>query len=224
MIAFDPGQLFPLLDPRSHTYKEAQNHSTQVDHHLGFHFQEIEENLLKNQNYQKSQEPVQTWAGLPVQAMQTPYTEIRYILSLLKPSPDQMVIDMGCSYGRMAHVIGQHYPQVNFIGYELVQERVDEGQRVLRHFHYPRTRLETCDLNSQTFTPPEADFYFIFDFGSRPAIEKALEDLRVIARKRGITLIARGRGIRHQIYQSHPWLCEINPPENYDHFTIFRSS
>lgn len=223
MISLDPGLLFPLLDPKSLTYKEAQNHSAQVDQHLGFQFQEIEEHLLKNQTYQKSEELVQTWAGLPVQAMQTPYTEIRHILSLLDPKPQQTVIDMGCSYGRMAHVIGQHYPEVNFIGYELVKERVDEGQRVLRLCNYPRVNLEACDLSSPAFTPIAADFYFIFDFGSKPAIEKALDDLRVIAQKKNITLIARGRGIRHQIYQSHPWLCEINPPENYDHFTIFRS-
>jgi len=223
MIEFALGDLFPLLDPSSHTYKEAQEHSAQVDQHLGFHFLGIEEQLLKNQSYLKTEEAVQTWAGLPVQAMQTPYSEIHQILSLLNPKSQDTVIDLGCSYGRMAHVIGAHYPLVNFIGYELVKERVEEGNRVLSNFDYPRVRLETCDLSSQDFTPPVAEYYFIFDFGSRVAIEKTLEDLRGIARGKEIVVVARGRGIRHQIYQGHPWLCQIKTPEVYDHFTVFRS-
>jgi hypothetical protein len=223
MIEFSLGDLFPLLDPKSHSYKDAQAHSTQVDHHLGFQFQAIEDGLLKSNNYLKSEEPVQTWAGLPVQAMQTPYSEIRTILSLLNPKSEDTVVDLGCSYGRMAFVVGKHYPEVNFIGYELVKERVDEGNRVLKNFEYPKVKIETCDLSSQDFTPPVAEFYFIFDFGSRVAIEKTLEDLRMIAQKKEITVVARGRGIRHQIYQEHPWLCQIKTPEVFDHFTIFKS-
>ncbi|WP_413288607.1 SAM-dependent methyltransferase [Bdellovibrio sp. HCB337] len=223
MIPFDLSDPFPLLAPQTHTYKDAQEHSAQVDHHLGFYFQTIEENLIADNPYRKSDEAVQTWQGLPVQAMQTPYTEIRYMLSLLNPKPGQTVIDLGCAYGRMAFVMGRHYPDVNFIGYELVQERVLEAQRILSHFSYPRVRVETKDLSSADFTPPLADYYFIFDFGSPAAIEKNLNDLRVLAQTKPITVIARGRGIRHQIYQSHPWLAAINTPEVYDHFTFFRS-
>lgn len=223
MILFDPGDPFPLLDPRTHTYRDAQAHSTQVDRHLGFHFQNIEEALVKQDPYQKQDEAVQTWRGLPVQAMQTPYTEIRYLLSLLNPIPGQSISDLGCAYGRMAFVIGRHYPEVSFTGFELVQERVREGQRVLAQFPFPKVHLEAADLSSAGFQPPISDFYFIFDFGSKSAIDKSLNDLRGIARRQPVTVIARGRGIRHEIYQSHPWLSAINTPEVHDHFTIFRS-
>lgn len=223
MIPFDPERLFPLLDPHSHTYKDAQDHSVLVDLHLDFQYQDIEENLRQSRHYQKDHESVQAWQGLPVQALQTPYTEIRYILSLLNTQENQTVIDLGCGYGRMAHVIGQHYPQVEFVGYELVDERVREGQRILKDRDYPNVRLETRDLSDPGFAPPVADFYFIFDFGSRAALEKTLEDLRRIAQTKNIVVVARGRGIRHQIYQSHPWLCQVQEPETYDHFTIFRS-
>jgi hypothetical protein len=223
MIPFDPECPFPLLPIDGHSYKEAQDHSQQVDDWLGFKADAIEKELFQSTRYVGTDTDIQFWKGLSLQAMQTPYTEIRGILNLLTIKENDTIVDLGCSYGRMAHVIGRHYPGVAFIGYELVDERVQEGQRVLAKFNYPRVRLETCDLSAKSFTPPVAEYYFIFDFGSRAAIEKTLEDLREIAQKKSITLIARGRGIRHQIYQGHPWLCAIHEPQVFDHFTIFKS-
>lgn len=193
-----------------------------VDAHLGFQTEEIEKMLLNHWGPKTVSSDVQAWVGLPVQAMQTPYTELRQILDLLSPEDTSTVVDLGCAYGRMAHVVGHHYPHVNFIGFELVGERVQEGRRVLANFDYPRCRLETVDLSAPDFTPPPAEYYFIFDFGSRPAIEKILEDLKKISLQKSITVVARGRGIRNWIYQSHPWLYAMNEPQIFDHFSIFR--
>jgi precorrin-6B methylase 2 len=154
--------------------------------------------------------------------MQTPYTEIRQILDLLSPKKGSTMVDLGCAYGRMAHVVGHHYSEVNFIGYELIDERVQEGNRVLAEFNYPRCRLETADLSDANFLPPLAEYYFIFDFGSRSAIEKILNDLKTISLQKEITIVARGRGIRNWIYQGHPWLYAIQEPQIFDHFSIFR--
>jgi hypothetical protein len=223
VLEFESTNPFPLLDPTSHTYHEAQAHSALADQWLGLQAQPIEELLLKNQSYEHGYSTVQFWRGLSLQAMQTPYTEIRHILSLLDLQNGHHVVDLGCSYGRMGHVIGRHYPEVSFTGYELVAERVQEGNRVLARFHYPRVAIETKDLSSAVFLPPDAEFYFIFDFGSASAIEKTLQDLRRIAQRKPITLVGRGRGIRHQIYQSHPWLCQIKTPQVHGNFTIFYS-
>jgi hypothetical protein len=73
------------------------------------------------------------------------------------------------------------------------------------------------------FKPVLAQYYFIFDFGSAPAIDKTLEDLKAIAKHQSIRVVARGRYIRHRIYQSHPWLSSVNEPQDFDHFTIFTS-
>ncbi|MGZ3744064.1 MAG: class I SAM-dependent methyltransferase [Pseudobdellovibrionaceae bacterium] len=214
---------FPLLAEGSISYRKAQEHSALVDIWLGFNTEEIEKKLLKSQPPAQEDAPVQAWIGLPVQAMQTPYTEIRSILNILNPQPQEFIIDLGCAYGRMAHVLGRHFPHVQFLGYELVDERVQEGNRVLQKFNYPSVILETRDLATPGFTPRSANHYFIFDFGSQPAVEKTLEDLRNLARKKNISVIARGRGIRHWIYQGHPWLYAMNEPQTFEHFTIFRS-
>lgn len=220
-IVLNPQDLFPQLPESSHSYTEGQEHSVLVDAHLGFRTEEIEKKLVKDWGPKTLESDVQAWVGLPVQAMQTPYTEIRQILDLLSPPKDSTVVDLGCAYGRMALVVGQHYPDVNFIGYELIDERVQEGNRVLAPFNFRRCHLETADLSNVNFCPPLADFYFIFDFGSRPAIEKILNDLKKLSLQKPITVVARGRGIRNWIYQGHPWLYAMKEPKVFDHFSIF---
>lgn len=213
---------FPQLMKDSHSYTEAQEHSILVDAYLGFETDTIEAQLLTEWGPKTLASNVQAWVGLPVQAMQTPYTEIREILGLLTLQNNSTIVDLGCAYGRMAHVVGRHYPEVHFIGYELIADRVLEGNRVLAKFNYPHCRLETADLSDSEFAPPLAEYYFIFDFGSRPAIEKILEDLKKISLQKNITVVARGRGIRNWIYQGHPWLYAVNEPLVTEHFSIFR--
>ncbi|WP_413581048.1 SAM-dependent methyltransferase [Bdellovibrio sp. HCB288] len=225
-IEFTPQGPFPLINDDEHSYQEAQEHSVVVDEWLGFKTAEIEHALLSSHKYniQADQNiPVNFWRGLPVQALQTPYTEIRHILHLLNPQKGQHIVDLGCGYGRMAFVVGMHYSDVHFTGYELVAERVDEGNRILQKFNFPLSTIKTQDLTDPLFKPVSADYYFIFDFGSAPAVDKTLEDLKAIARQRPIQVVARGRYIRHRIFQAHPWLAEINEPRVFDHFTIFKS-
>ena len=50
-----------------------------------------------------------------------------------------------------------------------------------------------ADLSALDFKPEPAQFYFIYDFGSREAIEKTLQDLRSIAALQPISVIGRGR-------------------------------
>lgn len=221
-IVLNSMDLFPQLPDSSHSYTETQEHSVLVDAHLGFRTEQIEKKLVDTWGPKTLESDVQAWVGLPVQAMQTPYTEIRQILSLLSPEKGSTVVDLGCAYGRMAHVVGHHYPEVNFIGYELIAERVDEGNRVLAPFNFTCCRLETADLSNENFCPPPAEYYFIFDFGSRSAIEKILNDLKKISLQKEISIVARGRGIRNWIYQGHPWLYAIQEPQIFDHFSIFR--
>lgn len=208
------------------SYQEAQEHSIEVDSWLGFQTAEVENKLLSSQDYNVQADqniPVQFWRGLSVQALQTPYSEIRWILNLLNLKPNDTIVDLGCGYGRMAFVVGRHHPEIHFIGYELVAERVAEGNRILKNFNYTKSEILTQDLTAPDFLPAKAEHYFLFDFGSAPAVDKTLEDLKKIAKGQSINIVARGRYIRHRIYQAHPWLSSINEPQVHDTFTIFTS-
>src|SRR5690606_13371721 len=124
-----------------------------------------------------------------LQSMLTPYIEIRILLESLQLPSGSRVVDLGAGYGRMGFVIGKNYPQLEFIGYEMVPERVEEACRVLNRFAYPNVRMEECDLSAPSFRPEPADCYFLYDYGTRADVEKTLLDLQSIARARPITVV-----------------------------------
>lgn len=161
------------------------------------------------------------WLGLDPQMLLTPYTEIRSLLERLQPQAGQTVIDLGAAYGRMGFVLNRHFPKTKFVGYEYVGERVQEGNRALAQFKAHNACIEHIDLSSHGFTPPEADFYFLYDFGTPKAIEKILYDLR---RFDAVTLIVRGRHSRYLIERNHNWLENAFPGEPESRVTIYRSN
>jgi len=224
VIQFDPTDPFPLLrDSDAADYKSAQKHSAEVDAWLGLQTEETEQRI-KSISSTPDIKDEQLWVGLPLRSMLTPYTEIRTLLSQLDPQPGEWIVDLGAGYGRMGFVIGRHYGEVNFTGYEIVDERVLEANRCLRKFKYPRIQMKTADLSAPEFKPVDADIYFLYDFGTRAAIEKTLFDLRSIARRRSIRVVGRGRASRDAIEREHPWLSQVHPPKHYDHYSIYQSN
>ena len=224
MILFDPQNPFPLIALDQYTYQEAKEHASQADQWIGFNMEPIEDLLIKKKNpVDPDSIPTQTWAGLSVQAFQTPYIEIRSILDLLQLKTNQKIIDLGCAYGRMAHVVGFYYPEINFLGFEFSFERVVEARKCLSAFLYPNVEIKCADLSEKNFELSWADIYFMYDFGSQKAIEKTIQDLQQLALQKEICVVARGKSSRHVIHTQHPWLTEVNKPQHFEHFSIYRS-
>ncbi|WP_413612979.1 SAM-dependent methyltransferase [Bdellovibrio sp. HCB-110] len=222
MIEFDAKDPFPLLSLDSYTYKEAQDHAILVDEWLGLQIQNCE-GKVRARSASDTDVAQQNWEHLSPQAFQTPYVEIRNILDLLNLSAGKHIVDLGCAYGRMGFVLGAHYPGVHFRGYELEPARVLEAQRILATYSYTNIAIHVADLAAEDFVLPEADVYFIFDYGSENAVKKTLGDLQKIAQKRSIEVVARGRLSRFLIHKEHPWLAEIHAPRHFHHFSIYQS-
>lgn len=221
MIEFNTDDLYPLLAFEDYTYQEAKEHALLVDDHLGFDCESVEATLrhgIKNATPDQ-----QNWENLPLQAMQTPYVELRGILDLLKPQPTEKLIDLGAAYGRLGFVTEEHYPEVQFIGFELEGARVAESLRVMKLQGMTRAQFEVADLASPEFELPVADYYFLFDYGHENDVRKTLEDLRRIARYNPIQVVARGRLSRTLIHSDHPWLASVYQPMHFPHFSIYRS-
>lgn len=194
-----------------------RQHSDYVDHILGFKLQEVERRLvmkaqgLDPDGSHESWGPsmhngVQTWVGLDLQTLQTPYSEILRILQLIKLKPQQHVIDLGAAYGRMGVVVGGVFGKSQFTGYEYVKERVDEGNRVYRDLTLRNCQLHAVDLFAKDFRLPEADVYFIYDYGHVEHIDHTLKQIAYVAKKRPIKIVARGKFTKQIIAQYHPWL------------------
>lgn len=214
---FDPADPFPFFPLDSYSYDDAKAHAIEADRWLGLRIDEVEQELQK-----RAPTPgVENWAWLSPQSFMTPYVELRSFLEELKPLPGQTVVDLGCAYARMGFVMRRHFPDAKFIGYELEAARVTEASRVLKPSE--NTKIEARDLTAKDFELPRADFYFIYDFGAQPAIAEILGRLRILAQSAPIQVIARGRGVRQQIHNRHPWLAEIQNPRHFQQLSIYRS-
>lgn len=222
-MQFDPEDPFPLNAPG--TYAEAQAHSAQVDRWLGLDTDLIEREILETLGSRAGHADggAQLWTHVPVLVHQTPYTEFRWLLDHMRLPPGSRVVDLGAGYGRMGAVIGLHHPDLTFMGFELVSARVAAGRRALQRWSHRALSLEVADLADPGFEPPVADLYFSYDFGTREAIEKVLEDLRLLARVRPVVMVGRGRAVRDAVERRHPWLGAVVPPEHFPHLSIYRS-
>lgn len=194
-----------------------RQHSNHLDRILGFRTRYIEEMLIAEaRNFEpdgshetwgpKLHEGVQTWVGLDLQTLQTPYSEILRILQLLKVRPYQHIVDLGSAFGRMGVVIGGLYIKNTFTGFEYVKARVDEGMRVYRELGITNARLITQDLFAKDFELPEADIFFIYDYGQVEHIDHTLKQIAQLAHKRPLKVVVRGKFTKRIIFDHHPWL------------------
>jgi hypothetical protein len=203
-------------------YHEAKLQAQKIDKLLKYDCLKIENNLRLNKNTISAEEK-ELWLGLDLQSLQTPYSEIFQMIQIIKPAENQKWIDLGAAYGRIGLVLGLLNPNIQFIGYEYIQERTDEANRIYQLWKIQQAQIITADISSSEFILENADVYFIYDFGSQKDIYIILEKLRVIAQTQPIQLIARGRGIKNWILYDFPWLHLVKPPQYFENWTLFQS-
>jgi hypothetical protein len=194
-----------------------RQHALMVDKILGYRVRYIEEMLIADargfdpDGSHETWGPtmhngVQTWVGLELQTLQTPYSEIYRILHLLRLKPYQHVVDLGAAYGRMGVVINGLFIKNTFTGYEFVRARVDEGNRIYKDLNLIKSKLITADLSAPDFDLPEADVYFIYDYGQVEHIERTLKQIRAVSEKRPVKIVVRGKFTRRIIAERHEWM------------------
>jgi SAM-dependent methyltransferase len=207
-------------------------HSAIVDSALGFRVPEIERGLFRKA---RDLTPLgnletwgsnlhngnQTWVGLAPETLQTPYAELAQIWNILRPPRTGKVVDLGAGYGRMALVLKQIHPDFKFEGFEFVQERVEHGNEILKSLDCDKATLIRQDLTAADFKLPEADYYFIYDYGKIPHIRATLKQLSEMADHRRFKVIARGKGVRGLIEKEHPWLSQVYAPHHEENFSIY---
>jgi len=219
--------------PDSTSYQSIQDHSDYVDVILGFKVNEIELSLKSTAQIlqpegnvstwgRQMHEGSQSWVGLNPRQLLTPYHELLEMCRLMKPAPGTTMIDLGAGYARMAFVLNQFEPLAKFIGYEIVEERVSESNRLLEHFKLSQSKMIAQDLSHETFKLPVADFYLLYDYGNVEHIRATLETLKEIAFKNPIKVIGRGR-MRGIIDNEHAWLSQVFEPVHCETFSLYSS-
>ncbi len=208
-------------------------HSSLLDCIIGFDVNQIEAELFKRERESSSDEKFelwdfnrsngnQTWIGLDPQVMLTPYCEQFEIAKKLNLKKHTLV-DLGCGYGRMGLFFKNFFPSAKFLGHEVVAERVIEANRIFETLKIDNAHVFHSDITDPSFELPDADIFFIYDFGHPAQIKMMLDRLSALADIKSITVVARGKGIQSIIFYHHPWLFSLHDPEIASNYTIFRS-
>jgi hypothetical protein len=209
--------------------------SEELDKKFGLRINEIENNLLKAARDLRPDGDMdnlgsvlhagsQTWIGLDPQTLNTPYEELIRLCEVLKPKSGTHMVDLGAGYGRLGLILSEMCPGVHFTGYELVKERVDEGNRVFIEREMKNSKLITQDLTDPAFKIPEVDYYFIYDYGKTAHIRQTMKQLEILADKIKFKVIARGKGSRSIIEHEHPWLSQVFDVHVEENFSIYSMS
>lgn len=168
----------------------------------------------------------QTWLGIQAETLQTSYAEFFDIVKILKKHNLKKVIDLGAAYGRLGLVLNNLYyqdPEAAFLGYEIVEERTNEANRIFEMLGYMNCRCLSEDITKSDFHLPQADAYFIYDFSNPPHIKALLEKFSQIFFKKNLFLITRGEGVCSLIQQKFPLFYSNFKPFHDNKWTIYSS-
>lgn len=201
------------------SYADQKADSEVLDRALGLDVEGVERVVRARYKNPEGQE---FWLQLDISSLLTPYGEFYEIIKAISPSQGDLWVDLGAAYGRLGFALSEAAPATRFLGFESVNERVMEGSKMLDK-HAPNAKLICQDISLRSWSPPIAHVYFIYDFGSRTAIAKIIEDLRLIAREHSITVIGRGRAVRDHIEQCAPWLSQVVSPVHRERYSIYRN-
>ncbi|WP_347356947.1 SAM-dependent methyltransferase [Bdellovibrio sp.] len=129
-------------------------------------------------------------AGLGVQSS---YSTLLTALREINPSEGCRFIDLGSGYGRVGLVIGFLRPDIDFVGYEYVQHRVDISNTSTAKFGLEsNVHFYTQDLAEKSFKIPEAEVYYLYDPFSKETYLHVLNQLIEFSRHRRIVIVTKG--------------------------------
>ena len=218
-----------FFDYSCESYADSQKLSGELDIKLGLQIHAIENELVFNAKQSspdgsvKSWGPqmhagAQSWVGLKPEQLQTNYDELVEIVRYINPLGPQTWLDLGAGYGRLGLVLHAMRPEINFIGHEIVKERVNEGNRIFSKWGIKNAHLYCQNLMDDNFQLPTAKCYFIYDYGKMEHMKKTLQQLSDQVTT-SFHLVARGR-VRDFIHYHHPWLT-VERPHHTDTYSIY---
>lgn len=224
-----------FFDASEFDYETSQKQSCYIDKILGFKVLDIEEKLLDKAKKLTDEEghkfwssalhgDSHTWVGLSPAHLQTPYHELLEILLLLDLPKNKHIVDLGSAYGRLGVVSQMIDDSLKFTGFEFVQERVNEGNRIFNELDLSDTELFESDISCDDFEIPLADVYFIYDFGKVSHIKKILKTLEERVENESFIVIARGRGVRSLIEYETPCFIEVTDLGQSSSYAVYSTN
>jgi hypothetical protein len=211
----------------------AEEHSARLDNVLGFKIRQVEQALLsqyrafydstKRAKGKPKFEGSQAWIGLHPQTLQTPFSEIIEFSNFISERKINTAVDFGAAYGRVGIVMNAIFSDLKFIGYEIIDYRAKEGNRIYAELGLDNCFIRTQNILDTDFKVPKADLYFIYDFSDPADLKKLLNKLVDKIYKDRFFIVARGVGVRSLIQLKYPQLWAAHGAIHGEKWSLYSS-
>lgn len=195
-------------------------HSKNLDRTFGYKIPKIEQKLTQKyrsyyqgpdeSNKKKHYFGTQTWIGLHPQALQTTYNDIFEALYIIQEHNIDKVVDIGAGYGRVGLVMSSLFPEARFIGFEILKQRQQEGNRVFEKLKLVNCEILLENVLEEKFILPQAQVYFIYDFSEAEDICKILDELVSRIEEYNFFLITKGDLVDYLLEKKYKQFWQTN--------------
>jgi hypothetical protein len=99
----------------------------------------------------------------PGAGQQSDWSTLIKALDTMELQPNQTVSDLGSGIGRLGLLVGLLWPDVNFIGLEIVSIRVNFANNLARQNGFTNISFKVSDLGDENIVLPDAEHIYMFN-------------------------------------------------------------
>ncbi|MCB0413898.1 MAG: methyltransferase domain-containing protein [Bdellovibrionales bacterium] len=152
------------------------------------------------------------WSALYLgDIINTPLSALVTLNKLIPFKPGDRLIDIGSGHGHPILVLGALNHQAEFLGYEIVEAKVQEISNNVQSMGLDNVNIKRQDLSAADFKIPEADYYFIYNPVNFDTLENIILQIKVHSSKKSIKVIVFGKdGWDKYILEKHGFIITNN--------------
>lgn len=160
-----------------------------IDHIFNFNYLSDRE-LSVPEAQMNSSERLYIGSGVGVQSG---YSNLLLAFHSLNLEKDAKVIDLGSGYGRVGLVFSILNPELGFIGYEFVKNRVDVSNKATSFLNLEKgLSYKVQDLADRSFDLPIANVYYLYDPFTEDTYKYIIKKIIAIGQKQKVSVVTKG--------------------------------
>lgn len=124
--------------------------------------------------------------------LNTPVSDLMRIDSLIEFRFDEKIVDLGSGHGAPALFFGALHPETDWLGLELVREKVAGAELVALSLELHNVQFRQSDLSDPELRLPAADTYYLLNPVETPILVRLFEKMREVSKTRKVRIVALG--------------------------------
>lgn len=158
-------------------------------------------------------------------SVQSSYSALLMALRYVNLPSGSRFIDLGSGFGRVGITVGLLRPDIEFSGYEFVENRVNVATAAVKNLGLDkRVKFFQQDLSDQNFVFPEAETYYLYDPFTEETYKHIINKLTEVASRKKINVITKGNAKLHFLKSEN--IRTWSKPQEFrtGNFCLFRSN